>query len=224
MNAQEFRAATRIVLVDDHAVVRDGFRSLLEKQPGMRVVGEAADGESAYRLCLEDVPDVVVIDLSMPGVSGIETVRRLRQRFPALGILVFSMHQDGAFVVQAVRAGANGFVTKTSPPEVLVQAVIEVRQGRRALSPDVAQALAVDHLSGRHPMLASLSPREFEILRALIEGRSKAEIAASLHVSEKTVANTHYQIKRKLGVATDIELTKLALQWRIVELRGESQA
>ena len=209
---------TRILLVDDHAVVRDGFRALLEKQPGMCVAGEAGDGESAYRFCVADVPDVVIIDISMPGASGIETVRRLRQRFPDLAILVFSMHQDSAFVVQSVRAGANGFVTKSSPPDVLVRAVIEVREGRRALSPDVAQALAVRHLSGEHPALAELSPREFEILRALVEGRSKAAIADALHLSEKTVANSHYQIKRKLGVGSDIELTRLALQLRVVEL------
>ena len=210
--------ATRIVLVDDHAVVRSGFRSLLEKQPDMVVIGEAADGDSAYRLCVADTPDVAIVDISLPGASGIETVRRLRQRFEHLGILVFTMHQDAAFVEQSFRAGANGFVTKSSDPDVLVRAVADVRLGRRALSPDVAQGLALRHLNGAHPGLAELSPREFEILRSLVEGRSKPQIAEALHLSEKTVANSHYQIKRKLGVASDIELTRLALRMRIVGL------
>jgi DNA-binding NarL/FixJ family response regulator len=212
----------RIVLADDHAVVRDGFRSLLEKQPGMLVVGEACDGESAYHLCLQHEPDVVVVDLSMPGVSGVETVRRLRQRFPGLGILVFSMHQDANFVDQSFKAGASGYVTKSSAPEVLLRAIAEVCAGRRALSPDIAQALAVRHLAAVRPALAQLSPREFEILRALVEGRSKAAVAADLHLSEKTVANAFYEVKRKLGVASDIELTKLALRWGLVELPPES--
>jgi DNA-binding NarL/FixJ family response regulator len=210
----------RILLVDDHAVVREGFRALLEKQQDMLVVGEANEGEAAYRFCIASVPDVVIIDLAMPGLSGIAAIQRLRQRFPSLAILVFSMHQDSAFATQAFRAGANGFVTKSSSPDVLLRSVIEVHQGRRVLSPDIAQAVALRQLGGAHPGLSELSPREFEILRALVEGQSTSAIAQTLHLSDKTVANSHYQIKRKLGVASDIELTRLALQLRIVDLPG----
>ena len=109
----------RIMLVDDHAIVREGYRSVLQKQPGLRVVAEADDGAAAYRLFKETQPDLVIMDLTMPGIGGIEAIRRIRQWDPAARILVFTMHQNSAFAVQAIRAGASGYVTKTSPPEAL---------------------------------------------------------------------------------------------------------
>jgi DNA-binding NarL/FixJ family response regulator len=152
----------------------------------------------------------------MPGLSG-------SPRFSAfanasLAILVFSMHQDSAFAMQP-SAQEPRFCHKSSSPDVLLRAVIEVHQGRRVLARH-AQAVALRQLGGAHPGLSELSPREFEILRALVEGQSTSAIAQTLHLSDKTVANSHYQIKRKLGVASDIELTRLALQLRIVDLPG----
>ncbi len=123
------------MLVDDHAIVREGYRSVLQKQPGLRVIAEAADGAEAYRLFKETRPDLVIMDLTMPGIGGIEAVRRIRQADPGARVLVFTMHQNAAFAVQAIRAGARGYVTKTSPPDALIRAVFEIFNGRIALSP-----------------------------------------------------------------------------------------
>jgi len=126
-----------ILLVDDHAVVREGYRSVLQKQPGLSVVAEATDGEEAYRLFKAHTPDLVIMDLSLPGIGGIEAIRRIRQWDKQARILVFTMHQNAAFAVQAIRAGAMGYVTKTSPPEALVKAVMEILAGKIAISPDI---------------------------------------------------------------------------------------
>lgn len=208
----------RILLVDDHAIVREGYRSLLEKQPGMQVVAEAADGASAYARFQETSPDVVIMDLSMPNQGGLEAIARICLRRPGARILVFSMHQNPMFAVKATQAGAKGYVTKSSSPDILIRAVRDVYGGRHALSPDIAQALALSKLGGEHEALAELSVREFEILRMLVEAHSTDAIAQALHISPKTVANSHYQIKKKLGVATDIELMRLAVRMNVVNL------
>jgi DNA-binding NarL/FixJ family response regulator len=205
-----------IMLVDDHAVVREGFSAVLQKQPGLRVVAEAADGAEAYRLFKEVRPDLVIMDLAMPGIGGIEAVRRIRQWDRGAKILVFTMHQNAAFAVQAIRAGAMGYVTKTSPPEALVKAVMEVLAGRIAISPDIDHELALNHLSTEANAADVLTAREFEVLRMLLAERSTDEIATALHISPKTVANLHSLIKDKLGVGTDIELVRLALRQGIL--------
>lgn len=208
----------RILLVDDHAIVREGYRSLLAKQPGMKVIAEAADGEQAYASFQQHDADVTIMDLSMPGQGGLEAIARIARRRPGAAVLVFTMHQHATYAVQAFRAGARGYVTKSSPPDVLIRAVHEVAQGRQALSPDIAQALALSRLGSENAGLGELSVREFEILRMLCETRSTEQIANALHISPKTVSNCHYQIKRKLGVDSDIALTHLALRMRIVDL------
>ena len=214
MSAQSIR----IMLVDDHAIVREGYRSLLEKQPGLRVVGEAEDGNQAYENAQLSSPDVIIMDLSMPGQGGLEAIARIRSRLPDVRILVFSMHQNPTFAIQATRAGAKGYVSKSSPPDVLIRAVYDVFDGRHALSSDIAQALALSKLGGEHGALEELTVREFEILRMLVEAHSADDIARALHISPKTVSNCHYHIKRKLGVATDIELVRLALRLDVVDL------
>lgn len=214
MNSQSIR----ILLVDDHAIVREGYRSLLEKQPGMQVVAEAADGDAAYARFQETSPDVVIMDLSMPGQGGLEAIIRICKRLPSARILVFSMHQNPTFAIQATQAGAKGYVTKSSNPDTLIRAVYDIYRGRHALSPDIAQALALSKLGGEHEALAELTVREFEILRMLVEAQATDEIAQALHISPKTVSNCHYQIKKKLGVATDIELVRLAVRMNVVDL------
>jgi len=209
-------AERSILLVDDHAVVREGYRSVLQKQPGLRVVAEASDGAEAYALFKANAPDLVIMDLSLPGFGGIEAVRRIRQWDKHARILVFTMHQNAAFAVQAIRAGAMGYVTKTSPPETLVKAVMEVLAGRIAISPDIDHELALNHLAAEANAVDVLTAREFEVLRMLLAERSTDEIAASLHISPKTVANLHSLIKDKLGVGTDIELVRLALRQGIL--------
>ncbi|WP_026595847.1 response regulator [Methyloferula stellata] len=213
-------ARTKIMLVDDHAIVREGYRSLLQKQPGLQVVAEAGDGAEAYRLYKEATPDLVIMDLTMPGLSGIEAVKRIRQWDHAARILVFTMHQNVAYAVQAIRAGAKGYVTKSSPPEALLSAVFDVLKGRTALSPDIDHELALSRLAGEPQALDVLTPREFEVLRMLLAEKTTDEIAETLHVSPKTVANTRYLIKSKLSVTSDIELVRLALRQRLLAVPG----
>lgn len=205
-------AGRTIMLVDDHAVVREGYRSVLQKQTGLRVIAEAADGAEAYRLFKEVRPDLVIMDLAMPGIGGIEAIRRIRKWDPAARILVFTMHQNAAFAIQAIRAGARGYVTKTSPPEALVTAALEVLSGRIAVSPDIDHELALSRLVGETVIADVLTPREFEVLRMLLAERTTVEIAEALHLSPKTVANLHSLIKDKLGVDSDIGLFRLAVR------------
>jgi two-component system, NarL family, invasion response regulator UvrY len=205
-----------IMLVDDHAVVREGYRSVLQKQSGLRVIAEAADGSEAYRLFKQVKPDLVIMDLAMPGIGGIEAIRRIRQFDHSAKILVFTMHQNAAFAVQAIRAGAKGYVTKTSPPEALVNAAMNVLAGRVALSPDIDHELALSRLSQGTVAADVLTPREFEVLQMLLDEKPTEEIAGALHISPKTVANLHSIIKDKLGVGSDIELVRLALRQGIL--------
>lgn len=205
-------AGRTIMLVDDHAVVREGYRSVLQKQTGLRVIAEAADGAEAYRLFKDVRPDLVIMDLAMPGIGGIEAIRRIRKWDPAARILVFTMHQNAAFAIQAIRAGARGYVTKTSPPEALVTAALEVLSGRIAVSPDIDHELALSRLVGETVIADVLTPREFEVLRMLLAERTTVEIAEALHLSPKTVANLHSLIKDKLGVDSDIGLFRLAVR------------
>lgn len=206
-----------ILLVDDHAIVREGYRGLLAKQPGMRVVAEAGDATQAYQLFKEHEPDLVITDISLPGSSGLELIAKIKQRRADAKILVFSMHQNPGFAEQAMRAGALGYVSKSSPPEELLRAIGEVYAGRQLLSADIAQALALEKLGSERNALESLTVREVEILRLLVGGRSNDDIAKILSISPKTVGNSHYLIKRKLGVANDIELTRLAIKLKVLE-------
>ena len=207
-----------ILLVDDHAVVRAGYRALLAKQPDLQVIAEAADAAEAYRKYRQQPADLVITDISLPGSSGLELVARLRQLQQDAKVLVFSMHQNPLFAEQALRAGALGYVTKSSQPEELLRAVREVFAGRSVLSADIAQAMALEKLGDGHPALCKLTVREFEIMRLLVAGHSVDAIAAILHISPKTVCNCHYLVKRKLGVGSDIELIRLAIQWQVLDL------
>ena len=201
-----------VMLVDDHAIVRQGYLRLLEKQQGMVVVAEAADAASAYQAYKNLRPDVVVMDLSMPGRGGIDAIRQIRQWDPTARVLVFTMHLSAAFALQAFRAGAKGFVTKSSPPELLVVALRDVAAGRVAICPEISDALAMSRLQEDRSVIDDLSPREFEILRMLLDAKSTDEIAAAFNLSAKTVSNYHYAIKSKLGVSSDIELAHFGLR------------
>ncbi len=212
MNAEPIR----IMLVDDHAVVRAGFRRLLEQQPGIRVVAETDSGERAYLLYVEHAPDVMVLDLSMPGVSGFEIIRRIVERQSDARILVFSMHEDASLAVRAIQLGARGYVTKSNAPEVLATAVVEVAAGKVFLSDDVARSIAILKVTGDDNPVTALSAREFEIFRLLVSGRPAAQIARILNLSAKTVANYHTLIKQKLHTASDVELVLLALRHNLL--------
>jgi len=199
----------RVLLVDDHAVVRAGYRVLLRDVPEIDVIGEADSGEAAYQLYVDKVPDVVVMDLSLPGMGGLEAIRRITARDADARILVFSMHDDVAFVDQALRAGARGYITKRSAPEVLADAIKEVSNGGMYIEPELERALTLQ--PQENDRLARLSPREFSIFCMLADGLSSAEIAQRLCLSGKTVANYGTLIKKKLGARNQAELVHLAL-------------
>lgn len=206
----------RVLLVDDHAVVRAGYRLLLQNAPEIEVVAEADSGELACRLFAELAPDVVVMDLTLPGIGGLEAIRRIVQRDPKAKVLVFSMHEDTLFVEQALAAGARGYVTKSSPPRVLVAAVEQIAAGGQPLAGDIEQRLKFARARGGDSPLKDLSTREFEIFCLLAEGLGSAEIAKRLSLSHKTVANYGTQLKSKLGVGTVAELTRLAIRHGVI--------
>lgn len=210
--------ALRIMLVDDHPVVREGYRRLIERHPGLAVCAEAGDAAQAYRAFKDHGPDVVVMDLALPGAGGIEAMHRIRQWDKDARILVFSMHAGPAFALKAFAAGACGYVTKSSDPADLVQAIRAVAARRRFLSEDIARAIAADRLAGSEPVVDRLGPRETEILRLLASGLTSTAIAAALNLSAKTVRNHHYAIKSKIGAHNDVQLVWLAVGAGLVDI------
>lgn len=208
--------AIRVLLVDDHAVVREGYRRLIEKHAGIDVVGEADTAASGYQAFKTLQPDVVVIDISMPGRGGIDLVRQIHQLDPSARLLIFSMHASATYAQQGFRAGARGYVTKSSPPEILITAIRDVYTGRPALCAEISQAIATSSLFDQHTAVEQLSPREFEILRMILDAKSTDQIATAFNLSPKTVANYHSEIKSKLGVKSDIELVYLCMRQGLV--------
>lgn len=209
----------RLMLVDDHAAVRAGYRRLLEDESNLVVVAEHGSADAAYaELAAQPVPavDLLLLDLSMPGRSGLDVLRRVRLRWPVLRTLVFSMHESPAMVAQALQAGANGFVTKSSEPAELVRAVWRVAAGETSvLSADLAGALQAPSAEPPHQ---ALTAREFEVLRGLVEGLTLEQIAQRLHVSPKTVSNLQTQLRQRLGVATAVDLLRYAREHRLLML------
>jgi len=204
----------RLLLVDDHPVVRTGYRHLLEQGGDMTVVAQADSVDEAFGLFGVHAPDITVTDLAMPGCSGLELIRRLRERDAQARTLVFSMHDTNMLVNRALELGALGFVSKSSPPECLIDAVHSVREGRRYLSPALARRL----LEGTVESVGfdSLTQREFEIFRLLSRGESVASCADTLHLSQKTVSNLQSLIKDKLGVHTTAAMAHLALRHGLI--------
>ena len=207
----------KIVLIDDHAVVREGYRTLISRQEDMQVVAEFPEASDAYA-CFKTLEfDVIVTDLSMPGLSAFEMIERLRQRGHAAKILVFTMHATVSFAKKAFAAGAHAYVTKSSEPVTLLHGLREVFAGRQYLSADIAQQLALEKLETTEKTLDELTVREFEILRLLVAGLGAEEVASSLNLSPKTVRNVHYNVKKKLGAKDDIELMRRAIQLNIID-------
>ncbi|WP_346898150.1 response regulator transcription factor [uncultured Roseibium sp.] len=194
----------RILLVDDHPIVREGYLRLLERQPGLSVVAEASSGEAAPAAFATHTPDIVLMDLSMPGAGGLAAVEAILARDPRARIIVVSMHQGAIFAQKAMAAGALGFVSKSSPPQELVSAIIKVMSGRRALSTDMAQEVAQTSL-GRDD-IAALTRRELEILQLLARGMNGRTIARSLGLSAKTIQNNLSQVRAKLDATGDADL------------------
>ncbi len=204
------KSSIKVLLVDDHAVVRAGYKRYLELDTQIAVVGEAENGEQAYALLSELTADIIVMDLSMPGRGGLESIRHILQRYPEQRILVFTMHENAALAAQALRAGAKGYLTKSVSPDLIVDAIHQIMQGGQPIDADLAAAIKQSELeSAPHLQLA---PREFEIFRLLANGQSVDEIGQRLHIGVKTVSNYQTTIRQKLGVTTAIELHQYARQ------------
>ncbi len=210
-------SSCKIILVDDHAVVRSGLRRLLELKNTIEVVAEADSGEQAYQLYGELKPDVVVMDISMPGMGGLESAKRIIKRDPSAKIIIFSMHDTVSFASQALKAGVRGYVTKTGAADDLLTAVTEVARGKTFLSAEIAQKIALKTLMGDDDPLHQLSSREFEVFRLLADGKRIEDVADMLKISQKTVANYYTMIKQKLGVSSPIEMVRLAIRHGLID-------
>ncbi len=203
----------RVLLVDDHTVVRAGYRVLLGADAGIDIIAEAESGEQACQLFAELAPDVVVMDLSLKGMGGLEATRRINARDAQARVLIFSMHEDPAFVEQALKAGARGYITKAGAPEILSEAIHALMRDETYLEQRLREVL--ERQQQRDTRISQLSPREFDVLHMLAAGHSSANIAERLRVSEKTVANHRSQIRRKLQVRSDAELVLLAQRYGV---------
>ena len=206
----------RILLVDDHKLIRVGLRNVLEGNADMDVVGEAGDGEEALRLARELKPDVVVLDINMPEMNGVEATRKLARLDSAPRILIVSVHKQDPIPTRLLEAGASGYLTKDLAADEIISAVRQVSAGRRYLSADVAREMALAQLGGTSA-LSTLSDREMEVLLLVAAGMSLQDIAEKLHVSPKTVATYRYRLFEKLDVTNDVELARYALRHGLVE-------
>ena len=206
-----------IVLVDDHAVVRAGVKRLLEQEPLFEVIGEAESGEKAYQLFGELNPDVMVMDLSMPGMGGLEAIRRILMRHEKAKILVLSMHEDLSFANQALKLGAKGYLIKNTLGDDLVKAIETISRGEIFLSDEIAKKIAVSSIDNRQDPIHDLSAREFEIFRLLAEGLEVDAISTTLNISPKTVSNYQTMIKQKLNIHTPVELIRYAIKAGVIK-------
>jgi len=213
----------RVILVDDHAVVRTGYHRLLDAEPGIQVVGEAATADEANALVVRAEPDVALVDLSLKGSSGIEAIRGMLARQPKLRVLVLSMHDSAGHVTQALRSGAHGYLTKYCEPDDVISGIRRIAAGKRVFSPEIAEVLAREAIEGDAP-LANLTPREFEVLRMLVQGESAGDIANSMHLSPKTVLNYLSLIRQKLDADSDFKLLHLAARHGLVDISSTIEA
>jgi len=208
-------SVVKVFLVDDHAVVREGYKHLLEKA-NIKVIAQAMSGEEAYLDYAKVQPDVVIMDLSMPGMSGIETIKKLLAKDKNARILAFSMHDDIVFCSRAMQAGAVGYVTKSSAAEVLVEAVFSIANNKKYISHDMAHKISMQHLKPEN-VLNNLTPREFEVFRLLANGLPLDEVANTLNLNYKTIANIQTRLLQKLHVENRSQLILAAVRLNILE-------
>jgi DNA-binding NarL/FixJ family response regulator len=205
---------TTLMLVDDHAVVRAGYKRYIELDPQLVVVAEASTGEEAYGLLDQLSADVVIMDLSMPGQGGFETLRRILNRYPSQKVMIFSMHENASIANQALRLGASGYLTKNMPPDQIIAAIHQVMQGGKPVAPDLQAGLA--ELNSPNLPHNELLPREFEVLVLLASGETIDSISARLHLSSKTASNYQANIRKKLGVSSSMELQRYAKEHGLI--------
>ena len=204
----------RIVVADDHTIVREGLTRILTGQSDIEIAGEATNGHEVMERVRAGGFDLLLMDLSMPGKSGIELLKQVKDEKPKLPVLILTMHEEDQYALRAIRAGASGYLTKESAPEQLVAAIRKIASGRLFISPGVAEQLALDvrpHGDADTPPHKSLSDREFEVFRMLVQGKSVSEIAALLHLSVKTVSTHKTKVLEKIRVSSIADLVRYAL-------------
>ncbi len=208
----------KVMLVDDHTVVRMGFRLLLEGARDIEVVGEAESGEDAVRQFQELAPDVMLMDISMPGIGGLEAIERVLAKEPEQKILVLSAHEDVMHAKRVLKAGATGYLTKRSAADVLLEAVRTVSTGKVYVEPGIAQELAAERVSGSKNPVDALSEKEFKVFLALARGQSVQKIAEVMSLSPRTVGTHLYNIKQKLNASNSAELAIIAMRSGLIDL------
>lgn len=208
--------AINVLLADDHVVVRSGLTRLLEQHGEICVIAEAESGEQAYRLYAESMPDVVVMDVSMPGMGGLEAVRQIIGKWPEAKIIIYTMHENTSYAIQSMAAGAMGYVAKSGPTSDLIFAVKQATAGKKYISGDMAQKIALNSVTGSDDPTQILTTREFEVFRLLAEGRVIEDIAKHLDIGLKTVANYQTNIRQKLDINSPVELVRLAIKYGVI--------
>lgn len=208
----------RVLLVDDHAVVRMGFKLLLEACSDIEVVAEAESGEAACQACELEVPDVVVMDIAMAGMGGIEAIKRLTAKHKTLHILALSAHEDVSHPMRALQAGATGYISKRSAPDALIDGIRATANGQRYVDSQIAQRIAMQAISGDRNPVGKLSAREFEVFEQLARGQSVTQISETLNLSGSTVGTHLYNIKQKLGLNNQSEITLLAVRHGLIHI------
>ena len=206
------------MLVDDHAVVRTGFRLLLQAVADIEVVAEADSGEAACQMYENVAPDVVVMDIAMAGMGGLEAIKRLMAKDAKARILALSAHEDTSHPKRALQAGALGYLSKRSAPEVLIDAIRAIARGQRYLDAQIAQRMAVQDIHGEKGPMDRLSPREFEVFLQLARGQSVAQISETLSLSSSTIGTHLYNVKLKLGLVNQAEMTLLAVRHGLIDV------
>ena len=207
----------KVLLVDDHSVVRMGFKMLIEAESDMEVISEAESGEEGIKVFKELKPDVVVMDITMPGIGGLESIERILAFDKNSKILVLSAHEDSVHPKRVLNAGALGYLTKRSAAEELIKAIRSINAGKKYLEATIAQQMAITQLSGENNPVEVLSDREFEVFMALAKGKSTNEIAETMHLSPRTVGTHLYNIKQKLNANNSAEIALIAIRCGLLE-------
>ncbi|WP_025819801.1 UvrY/SirA/GacA family response regulator transcription factor [Shewanella marina] len=207
-----------VYLVDDHDLVRTGIRRILEDERGIKVVGECGDGEAAVQWCRKNEADVILMDMNMPGIGGLEATRKIIRIQPDAKIIVLSIHSEDPFPTKVMQAGASGYLTKGSKPEEVTQAIRQVAHGQRYLSPEIAQQMALSQFNQTDDNpFTSLSERELQIMLMITNGEKVSDISEQLNLSPKTVNSYRYRLFAKLGINGDVELTRLAIRYKMLD-------
>jgi DNA-binding NarL/FixJ family response regulator len=209
--------AMKVMIADDHGIVRSGLRMLLERQPDIEVVGEASDGAEAREMAIRERPDLAILDVKMPKLTGLQATREIRAQAPDVAILILSMYDDERYLFEALKAGASGYVLKAQADSDLIDAVRAVERGEPFLTPEAQRALIQDVLGESSNREDELTPREQEVVKLVAEAHTNREIAGILHLSEKTVENHRSNAMRKLGMRDRVELVRYAIRKGLIE-------